>query len=312
LRPKATIVGAGNVGGTAALLLAMKGIADIVLIDIVEGLAKGKALDIAQAMPLLDVATKVTGTADWADTSGSDIVLVTSGLPRKPGMSRDDLLAANARIVSSVAAEIAAHSPDSVVVVVSNPLDAMAQLTYEVTAFDRSRVLGMAGVLDTARFRHFAANALGASGKDVEALVLGSHGDLMVPLPRLARVGGVPLGDLAQPDVVESLVARTANGGIEIVELLGTGSAFVAPAASAVAMVQAVLTDSRRVLPCSVLLEGEYGLRGVFLGVPARLGAGGLLEIVDIELTDDESDALGRSAETVAELVDRMHQLHER
>lgn len=311
MRPKATIVGAGNVGGTAALLLAIKGIADIVLIDIVEGLAKGKALDIAQALPLLDVDTKITGTADWADTAGSDVVLVTSGLPRKPGMSRDDLLAANARIVSSVATEIATRSPDAVVVVVSNPLDAMAQLTYEVTGFDRSRVLGMAGVLDTARFTHFAADVLGASGRDVEALVLGSHGDLMVPLPRLAKLGGVPLADLAEPSLIDNLVARTANGGIEIVELLATGSAFVAPAASAVAMVEAVLLDSKRVLPCSVLLEGEYGLHGVFLGVPARLGAGGLVEIVDIVLADDESAALRRSAEAVAELVDRMHQLHE-
>jgi malate dehydrogenase len=304
-------VGAGNVGGTAALLLAMKGIADIVLIDIVEGLARGKALDIAQALPLFDVAAKVIGTADWADTAGSDVVIVTSGLPRKPGMSRDDLLAANARIVSTVAAEIAKHSPEAVVVVVSNPLDAMAQLTHEVTGFDRARVLGMAGVLDTARFRHFVADALGASAKDVEALVLGSHGDLMVPLPRLAEVGGVPLGDLAEPSRIESLVARTANGGVEIVELFGTGSAFVAPAASAIAMVEAVLDDSGTVLPASVLLEGEYGLEGVFLGVPARLGARGLIEVVTVALTDDERDALHRSADAVRELVDRMHQLHE-
>lgn len=309
MRPKVTIVGAGNVGGTAALLLAYKGIADIVLVDIVEGLAEGKALDIAQALPLFGTNVAVCGTTDWADAASSDLVIVTSGIARKPGMSRDDLLSANAAIVGDVARQIRDCCPDAVVIVVSNPLDAMAQLTYEVTGFDRHRVLGMAGVLDTARLAAFAGERLGVAASDIDATVLGSHGDLMVPLVDLAEVGGVPLTRLLGPDDIDRLVQRTAGAGAEIVALLGTGSAFVAPAASAIAMAEAILLDTARTLPCSVLLEGEFGIRGLFLGSPARLGAGGLLEIVEIELGERDLAALKQSADAVAELVHRMHEL---
>lgn len=309
MRAKVTIVGAGHVGGTTALLLAMKGISDIFLLDIMEGLAAGKALDIAQALPILGSNVSVTGGDDWSMAKDSEIVVITSGVPRTPGMSRDDLLAANSRIMSTVATLVAANCPDAVVVVVSNPLDAMTQLAWELTGFPRERVLGMAGVLDAARFRHFAGEALGAAGADVEAMVLGSHGDLMVPLPRLASLGGAPLGDLVDEGTMAALVDRTAKAGAELVDLLGTGSAFVAPAASTVAMVEAVLLESDRVMPCSVLLEGEYGIQGVFLGVPCRLGTGGLEEIVPVDLTADELEGLRRSARSVHELVERMHEL---
>jgi malate dehydrogenase len=309
MRPKVTVVGAGNVGGTTALLLAMRDLADIVLVDIVEGLAKGKALDIAEALPVLGSRVQVTGTTDWAEAEGSELVVVTSGVARKPGMSRDDLLVANTRIVSSVASEIRARCPAAVVIVVSNPLDAMAQLTLEVTGFGRERVIGMAGVLDTARFRHFAGQAAGLPGADVDALVLGSHGDLMVALPRLATAGDVPLTDMLDDPVIESLCARTADGGAEIVSLLGTGSAFVAPAASVSTMAEAVLLDQGRVLPASVFLEGEFGIEGVFLGVPVRLGSSGLAEVIEIELAPGESAALRASADSVRGLVARMHEL---
>lgn len=311
MRAKVTVVGAGHVGGTTALLLAMKGIADVVIIDVLEGLAAGKALDIAQALPVLGTQVDVTGGGDWQAAAGSDVVVVTSGRPRTPGMSRDDLLAANSQIVSSVSTLIARHCPDAVLIVVSNPLDAMAQLAYETTGFPRERVLGMAGVLDTARFRHFAGRALGAAGVDVDAMVLGSHGDLMVPLPRLAALGGAPLTDLIDEPALEAIVDRTADAGAEIVELLGTGSAYVAPAASTAAMVEAVLLESDRIMPCSVLLEGEYGIRGVFLGVPCRLGTGGLEVVVPLDLTEDEHARLLASAESVRSLVERMRELTE-
>lgn len=309
MRPKVTIVGAGNVGGTAALLLALQGIADIVLLDIVDGLPQGKALDLSQALPVLGVAVGVRGTTDWADAAGSDLLIVTSGVARKPGMSRDDLLSANASIIGAVAGEIRSHCPDATVMVVSNPLDAMAHLTLEVTGFPRARVLGMAGVLDNARFRHFIGDALNVPAKDVEALVLGSHGDLMVPLDRLASVAGIPLADLMERAEVEAIMVRTADGGAEIVSLLGSGSAYVAPAASAVAMARAILLDERRILPCSVLLTGEYGIDGTFIGVPARVGAGGLIDVIEIDLTKEERAALGRSADAVAQLVDDMRRI---
>lgn len=293
------------------MLVAMRGLADVALIDVVDGLAEGKALDIAQALPLFDTQVSVAGGSDWSLAEGSAVVVVTSGQRRKPGMSRDDLLAANTAIVSSVASLIAARAPDAIVIVVSNPLDVMAQLTWEVTGFPRERVLGMAGVLDAARFRHFAGEALGVAAVDVEATVLGSHGDLMVPLPRLATVGGAPLSDLLDDATVLGLAKRTAGGGAEIVRLLGDGSAFVAPAASTQAMLEAVLLDTGRVMPCSVLLEGEFGIRGVFIGVPCRLDRRGLGGVVPLDLTAAEHEALARSAAAVREQVERMHELIE-
>ena len=309
MRPKITVVGAGNVGGTTALFLALSGQADVVLLDIIDGLAAGKALDLAQALPVLGIAADVAGTTEWSEAEGSDVVIVTSGVARKPGMSRDDLLAANVAIVASVSERVRDRCPEAVLIVVSNPLDAMAQLAYEVTRFDRPRVLGMAGVLDTARFRCFVGEEAGVPGADVAAMVLGSHGDLMVPLPAHTSIGGIPASELLDAPTLGRLVERTAQGGAEIVSLLGTGSAYVAPAASAAAMAQAIVQDSGRVLPCSVLLTGEFGIDGVFVGVPARLGAEGLTEVLEIALADEELGALRRSAEAVRVLVDRMHDL---
>ncbi len=309
MRSKITVVGAGNVGATLALRLAERNYADIVLVDVVEGLAEGKALDLLEAGPIVGYDSLVTGaTVDgdsgWEPTAGSDVLIITSGLPRKPGMSRDDLVLTNAKIVGGVARNLAKHSPDAVLIVVSNPLDAMAQLAMSVTHFPRERVLGMAGVLDTARFRTFLAQELGASVVDVQAYVLGGHGDTMVPLTRLSTVAGIPVADLIPASRLEEIVNRARTGGAEIVNLLKTGSAFYAPSAATAQMVDAILLDTRQVLPCAAFLDGEYGIKGLFSGVPCRLGKGGLVEVVEVELSADEKAALHRSADSVQELVD--------
>jgi malate dehydrogenase len=302
-RRKVTVIGAGNVGATTAQLIAQTGLADVVLVDIVEGLPQGKALDLAEAAPVIGYDVKVTGTNDYADTAGSKIIVVTSGIPRKPGMSRDDLIATNAGIVGGVVKAAAAVSPDAIVIVVTNPLDAMCHVALRASGFPRERVIGMAGVLDSARFRSFIAEELEVSVRDVRAFVLGGHGDTMVPLPRYSTVGGVPITELMTAERVEALVDRTRNGGAEVVALLKTGSAFYAPAASVVEMIESILLDRRRVLPCAALLEGEYGVDGLFVGVPVVLGQGGMEKIVEIELSPDEAAAFARSADAVRELV---------
>jgi malate dehydrogenase len=305
-RHKVTVIGAGNVGATVAQRIAEAGLADVVLVDIVEGLPQGKGLDLAEAAPVVGHDARVQGTNDYADTAGSDIVVVTSGLARQPGMSRDDLLAKNAGIVRSVVEQAAKRSPDAIMLVVTNPLDAMCHVAMRASGFPRERVLGMAGVLDSARFRTFIAQELGVSVEDTHAFVLGGHGDTMVPLPRYSTVAGVPITELLSPERVQALCERTANGGAEIVALLKTGSAFYAPAASTFEMVESILLDRRRVLPCAVLLQGEFGVDGLFVGVPAVLGAGGLERVFEIELTGDERAAFERSADAVRELVAKL------
>jgi malate dehydrogenase len=305
-RNKVTVIGAGNVGATTAQRIAEAGVADVVLVDIVEGLPQGKALDLAQAAPVVGHDARVTGTNDYADTAGSDIVVITSGLARQPGMSRDDLLAKNASIVRAVVEQAARHSPNAILIVVTNPLDAMCHVAMDASGFPRERVLGMAGVLDSARFRTFIAQELGVSVEDTHAFVLGGHGDTMVPLPRYSTVAGVPITELLPEDRVRALTERTANGGAEVVALLKTGSAFYAPAASAFEMVEAILLDRKRVLPCAVLLRGEFGVDGSFVGVPVVLGAGGMQRVFEIELTTDEQAAFRRSAAAVKELVDKL------
>ncbi len=305
-RHKVTVIGAGNVGATTAQRIAESGLADVVLVDIVEGLPQGKGLDLAEAAPVVGHDARVTGTNDYADTAGSDIVVVTSGLARQPGMSRDDLLAKNAGIVRSVVEQAVAHSPDSILIIVTNPLDAMCHVAFDAAGLPRERVLGMAGVLDSARFRTFIAQELGVSVEDTHAFVLGGHGDTMVPLPRYSTVAGVPITELLSQDRIQALVDRTANGGAEVVALLKTGSAYYAPAASTFEMVEAILRDRKRVLPCAVLLQNEFGLDGLFVGVPAVLGRAGLERVFEIELTPDERAAFERSAESVRELVDKL------
>jgi malate dehydrogenase len=306
VRHKITVVGAGNVGATLAQRLAERNDADIVLVDIVEGLPQGKALDMLQAGPIVGYDSLVTGTNGYEETAGSDVVLITSGVARKPGMSRDDLVMTNAKIVASVARQVAERSPQAVIVVVSNPLDAMAQVTLAATGFPRERVIGMAGVLDTARFRTFIAQELGASVVDVAAYVLGGHGDTMVPLVSLTTVAGVPVADLIPKERLDSIVQRARDGGAEIVALLKTGSAYYAPSAAAAQMTDAILLDTRQVFPCAVHLEGEYGIRGLYTGVPARLGAGGLIEVVQAPLEAADREALHRSAASVRQLVELM------
>jgi malate dehydrogenase len=305
-RNKVTVIGAGNVGATTAQRIAEAGLADVVLVDIVEGLPQGKGLDLAEAAPVVGHDARITGSNDYADTAGSDIVVITSGLARQPGMSRDDLLAKNAGIVKAVAQAAAAQSPDAVLIVVTNPLDAMCHVAMTASGFPRERVLGMAGVLDSARFRTFIAEELGVSVRDVSAFVLGGHGDTMVPLPRYSTVAGIPITDLLPEERIAALVDRTANGGAEIVALLKSGSAYYAPAASTFEMVEAILLDSRRVLPCAAYLQGEYGVDGLFVGVPVVLGAGGLQRVVSITLTADERAAFEKSAAAVRELVDKL------
>jgi malate dehydrogenase len=299
--PKVTVVGAGQVGGTAALLLLLKDLADVVLVDVTDGLPQGKALDMMHSRSLLHFGPRVTGTNDYAETAGSDVVVITAGLPRRPGMSRDDLLAANSSIVTGVVEQVAAASPDAVLLCVTNPLDLMTYLAWRVSGLPASRVIGMGGVLDSARFAYTVAEATGARIADVHAVVAGAHGDAMVPLPRLTTVGGRPLPELLPADEVDALVARTIGGGAEVVSLLKTGSAFYAPGASVAAMVEAVVTDSRAVLPSCVLLTGEYGIAGVYLSVPAALGRVGVVEVPPMSLAPDELERLRASAATVAE-----------
>ena len=305
-RNKVTVIGAGNVGATTAQRIAEAGLADVVLVDIVEGLPQGKGLDLAEAAPIVGHDSRVTGTNHYADTAGSDIVVVTSGLARQPGMSRDDLLAKNAGIVRAVVESAAKHSPDAILIVVTNPLDAMCHVALTASGFPRERVLGMAGVLDSARFRTFIAVELGVSVEDTHAFVLGGHGDTMVPLSRYSTVAGVPITELLPPDRVKALEERTANGGAEVVALLKTGSAFYAPAASTFEMVDSILRDRKRVLPCAVLLQGEFGTRDLFVGVPVVLGRKGLERVFEIQLTAAEQVAFDQSAAAVKELVEKL------
>jgi malate dehydrogenase len=305
-RNKVTVIGAGNVGATTAQRIAEAGLADVVLVDIVEGLPQGKGLDLAEAAPVVGHDARITGTNDYTDTADSDIVVITSGLARQPGMSRDDLLAKNASIVRAVVEQAAKHSPNAILIVVTNPLDAMCHVAMDASGFPRERVLGMAGVLDSARFRTFIAEELGVSVEDTHAFVLGGHGDTMVPLPRYSTVAGVPITELLPADRVRALTERTANGGAEIVALLKTGSAFYAPAASAFEMVEAILLDRKRVLPCAVLLNGEFGVDGLFVGVPVVLGAAGMERVFEIELTKEEAAAFKASADAVKELVTKL------
>ena len=306
MRTKITVIGAGNVGATTAQRLAERDYADVVLLDIVEGLAEGKALDLNQSGPVVGYEPNVVGTTDYGATAGSQIVVITSGLARKPGMSRDDLLFKNQEIVGSVARQAAAVSPDAILIVVSNPLDAMCHVAYDVAGFPKERVVGMAGVLDSARFRTFLAWELGVSVRDVTGFVLGGHGDTMVPVVSYTNVAGIPVRQLIAEDRLESIVDRARNGGAEVVKLLKTGSAFYAPSAAVVEMVDSILLDQKRVLPCAALLDGQYGIDGLFVGVPVKLGAGGVEEIIELELEDAELQALRRSAGAVQELVDTM------
>ena len=305
-RPKVTVVGAGNVGATTAQYIVERELADVVLTDVVDGLPQGKALDLLQAGPVHGYDCRITGANDYEPTVGSDIIVITAGLARKPGMSRDDLLLKNAEIVGGVVTETARRSPTAILIVVTNPLDAMAQLALRRSGFPKHRVIGMAGVLDSARFRTFIAQELDVSVENVTAFVLGGHGDTMVPLPRYSTVAGIPITELMPKDRLAALVTRTANGGAEIVGLLKAGSAYYAPAASVVEMVEAILRDKKKVLPCAAYLEGEYGVKGLFVGVPVKLGRRGIEQILQITLSPDESAALGRSAAAVRELTDKL------
>ncbi|MEW6543033.1 MAG: malate dehydrogenase [Nitrospirota bacterium] len=308
-RPKVTVVGAGNVGGTVAQRLAEKDCYDIVLVDIVEGVPQGKALDLAQAGPICGYDSRLVGTNGYDETAGSAVAVVTSGVPRKPGMSRDELLATNARIVEGVVRELAARSPEAILLMVTNPLDVMVHVARKVSRFPKGRVLGMAGVLDSARLRAFVADELKVSVRDVQAMVLGGHGDSMVPLLRYTTVAGRPLSEWLPKDRLEALIKRTRDGGAEIVNHLKTGSAYYAPSASAVEMVEAILKDQKRILPCAVLCEGEYGLRDVVVGVPVKLGRSGAEQIVEYELAPEERAALAQSAKAVKELCDAVDRM---
>jgi malate dehydrogenase len=305
-RKKITVVGAGNVGATAAQRLAERDYADVVLVDIVDGIPQGKALDLNQAGPIVGYEPNVVGTTGYAETAGSDIVIITSGFPRQPGMSRDDLLAKNKEIVGGVAKEVAERSPNAIIIVVTNPLDAMCHVAYDVTGFPRQRVIGMAGVLDSARFRTFLAWELGVSAQDVTGFVLGGHGDTMVPVVSYTNVSGIPVSQKISAGRLEEIVQRTRDGGAEIVKFLQKGSAYYAPSAAAVEMCDAIVFDQKRVIPCAALCEGEYGLEGLFVGVPVKIGAEGVEEIIEIELSEDESAALKASAGAVEELVEAL------
>jgi malate dehydrogenase len=304
LRNKITVVGAGNVGANCAVWAAKKELGDIVLVDVVEGVPQGKGLDLMQAGPVERYDVSVTGANGYAATANSDVVIITAGFPRKPGMSRDDLLLANYEVVKAATEQAVAVSPECVLIVVTNPLDAMAQVAHMVSKFPRNRVIGMAGVLDSARFRTFIAMELNVSVENVTAVVLGGHGDTMVPLVRLSSVAGIPLTELIPEDRLNAIVDRTRNGGAEIVKYLKTGSAYYAPAASAVEMAESILRDKKKVVPCAAYLEGEYGIHGLYVGVPCKLGAKGIEKIYEIKLTGEETAALHKSSETVRELVD--------
>ncbi|PYX89714.1 MAG: malate dehydrogenase [Acidobacteria bacterium] len=303
MRNKVTIVGSGNVGATAAHWVASKELADVVLIDIVEGVPQGKALDLLEAMPIEKKDSYIIGTQEYADTANSDIVVITAGVPRKPGMSRDDLLNINHKIMKDVVEKVVQYSPNCILIIVSNPLDAMAQAAYKLSGFSRNRVIGMAGVLDSARFRAFIAQELKVSVENVTAFVLGGHGDTMVPLARYSTVAGIPITELMDENTLERLVQRTRDGGAEIVKYLKTGSAYYAPSAAVTEMVEAILKDKKKILPCAAYLEGEYGLKGLYVGVPCKLGARGIEQIIEIKLTPEEKAALDKSAGAVKELV---------
>ena len=305
-RKKVTVVGAGHVGATTGLAIANKGLADIVLTDIIERMPQGKALDMMEATPLMGRDAEITGTNNYVDTQGSDIIVITAGLARKPGMSRDDLLFKNAEIIGGVVDEVTKHSPNSIIIMVTNPLDVMAYLAYKKSGFPRERVIGMAGVLDSARFRTFIAMELGISVDNTHAFVLGGHGDSMVPLPRYSTVAGVPITELMSEEQVNRIVQRTRDGGAEIVSLLGTGSAYFAPAWSVAQMVEAILLDRKEILPCAAFLQGEYGVENAYVGVPVQLGAGGMEKVFEIDLSDDERTAF---EDSVAEVKDSIAKL---
>ncbi len=304
MRKKVTVVGAGNVGANVALRIADKELADVVLVDVVEGVPQGKGLDLLQSGPVQGYDVTVTGANDYAPTAGSDIVVITAGLARKPGMSRDDLLAANSGIVKSATEEAVKYSPNCILVLVTNPLDAMCWVAKQISGFPRSRVIGMAGVLDTARYRTFLAMELGVSVENITAMVLGGHGDTMVPLVRLTNVSGIPVTELIAPDKLAAIVDRTRNGGAEIVKHLKTGSAYYAPSAATVEMVESILKDKKKVLPCAAELEGEYGVNGLFVGVPVKLGASGIEKVYEVQLQDSEKAMLDNSVAAVKELVE--------
>lgn len=313
MRKKATVVGAGYVGATAAMRLAEKELADVVLIDIIEGVPAGKALDLTEAAPIEKHDAKIIGTTgDYGEAEGSDIIIITAGIPRKPGMSRDDLLSTNMGIMASVTKEVAAVAPDAILIIVSNPLDAMCHVAFDTSGFPKNRVIGMAGVLDSARFRAFIAMELNVSVENTHAFVLGGHGDTMVPLPRYSNVAGIPITELMSSERIKAVVERTRNGGAEIVGLLKTGSAYYAPASAAVEMAEAILKDKKKILPCAARLEGEYGINGLFIGVPVKLGENGIEEIIEIKLMDEEQKALNRSADAVRKLVDDMKRLSQK
>lgn len=306
MRRKISVIGAGNVGATLAQRLAEAELGDVVLVDIpqTEGMPAGKALDILQSGPVYGYDSRVTGTTEYGPTAGSDVVIITAGIPRKPGMSRDDLLNTNAGIVKSVSEQVAKHAPNAIVIVVSNPLDAMAHVALRVTGFPKNRVIGMAGVLDSARLATFLAEALDVSVRDIQPTVLGGHGDTMVPVARYTTVAGIPVTDLLPSDTLAAIFQRTRDGGAEIVKLLKTGSAYYAPSASVVAMVESILKDKKRILPCAVYLEGEYGVQGLYLGVPVKLGARGVEKVMEVPLNEGEKTALQKSATAVRELVE--------
>jgi malate dehydrogenase len=309
MNQKVTVIGAGNVGATAAQRLAEKELCDVVLIDIIEGVPQGKSLDLTEAAPIEKHDAHLTGANAYDASAGSDIVIITAGIPRKPGMSRDDLISTNAGIVKTVTREITALSPDSILIIVSNPLDAMCHVAYEASGFPKERLLGMAGVLDSARFRAFISMELNVSVENTHAFVLGGHGDTMVPLPRYSTVAGIPITELLSEDRIDALVDRTRNGGAEIVGLLKTGSAYYAPASAAVEMAESILKDKKKILPCAVYLEGEYGINDLFIGVPVKLGTGGAEEIIEITLTKEENAALQNSAAAVQELKEVLKKL---
>jgi malate dehydrogenase len=304
MRNKVTVVGGGNVGASCAINLAMKEIADVVLVDIVEGVPIGKGLDMLQSGPIEGFDVRVTGANDYEPTANSDVVVITAGLARKPGMSRDDLLLANYEVIKNVTEQVAKHSPNAILVLVTNPLDAMCWVAYKASKFPKHRVVGMAGVLDTARFRTFIAQELQVSVENVTAVVLGGHGDTMVPITRLSSVSGIPLAELMDETTLDALVTRTQNGGAEIVKHLKTGSAYYAPAAAAAEMVESILKDKKKVLPCAAYLEGEYGINGLYVGVPVKLGSKGIEKIYEIQLTAEEKAMLSKSASAVQELID--------
>ncbi|UCH20448.1 MAG: malate dehydrogenase [Deltaproteobacteria bacterium] len=306
---KVTVVGAGHVGETTAQRLAEKELCDVVLIDVIEGMPQGKALDLAEAAPIEKHDSRITGTNDYELSAESDIIIITAGIARKPGMSRDDLISTNTGIVKSVVQAACKLSPDSIIIVVSNPLDAMCHVAFDTSGFPKQRVIGMAGVLDSARFRAFIAMELNVSVENTHAFVLGGHGDTMVPLPRYSTVAGIPITELLPKDRIDALVKRTANGGAEIVSLLKTGSAYYAPASAAVEMAEAILKDKKKILPCATYLEGEYGINDLFIGVPVKLGAQGAEEVIQINLTAEEQAALQKSADAVQELKEILSKL---